>query len=36
MDVWENNGGGFGLCPTWTHVVDCQGYGNDFIVTMTK
>lgn len=36
VDVWENYGGAFGICPTWTHVVDCQGYGNDFIVTMSK
>lgn len=36
VDVWENYGGGYGICPTWTHVVDCQGYGNDFIVSLSK
>jgi len=33
MDVWENQGGEFGVCPTWGPVLTCVGFGNDFMVT---
>lgn len=33
---FENVGGAFGVCPTWGDVLDCVGYGNDFMVTLTK
>jgi hypothetical protein len=36
MDQWENQGAGFEVCPTWGDVLDCVGYGNDFMVTLSK
>jgi hypothetical protein len=36
IDQWENQGGGFGVCPTWGDVLTCVGYGNDFMVTLSK
>lgn len=33
---FENPGGAFGVCPTWGDVLDCVGYGNDFMMTLTK
>ncbi len=36
MDQWENQGGEFGVCPTWGDVLTCTGYGNDFMVTLSN
>jgi hypothetical protein len=33
-DQWENQGGEFGVCPTWGDVASCTGYGTDFMVTV--
>ena len=35
MDQWENQGGGFGVCPTWGDVLSCVGFGNDFMVALS-
>jgi hypothetical protein len=35
-DQWENEGGGFGVCPTWGDVLTCVGVGNDFMLTIGK
>jgi hypothetical protein len=35
MDQWENQGGEFGVCPSWGDVLTCVGYGNDFMVTLS-
>jgi hypothetical protein len=35
-DQWENQGGEFGVCPSWGDVLSCTGYGNDFMVTVSK
>ncbi|HEY6578836.1 MAG TPA: hypothetical protein VIY09_05900 [Rhizomicrobium sp.] len=28
---WQNQGGGFGVCPTWGTTQSCVGYGPDFM-----
>lgn len=33
-DLFENSGGEFGVCPTWDTVLNCTGYGNDYMVTL--
>jgi hypothetical protein len=35
IDQWENQGGGFGVCPTWDDILTCVGFGNDFMVTLS-
>ncbi len=35
VDQWQNQGGGFGVCPTWNDVLTCTGYGNDFMVSLS-
>lgn len=34
IDQWQNEGGEFGVCPTWGDVLSCTGYGNDFMVAL--
>lgn len=36
IDQWQNDGGAFGVCPTWGNVTDCVGYGNDYMVVLSK
>lgn len=33
-DVWENPGGGFGVCPTWDINVNCTGIAGDYMVSL--
>lgn len=35
VDQWENNGGAFGVCPTWDDVTTCVDEGNDFMVALS-
>jgi hypothetical protein len=35
-DVWENPGGGFGVCSSWDTNVDCIGVAGDYMVTLAK
>lgn len=34
--MWENPGGGFGVCPTWDTIDNCVGVSGDFMFTLTK
>jgi hypothetical protein len=32
--VWENPGGGWGMCPSWDTIQNCFGYDNDLMFTI--
>lgn len=34
-DVWQNPGGGFGICPTWDTNFNCIGVDEDYIFSLT-
>lgn len=35
IDQFQNQGGAFGVCPTWDDVTTCVGYGDNFLVTLS-
>jgi hypothetical protein len=34
-DLWENAGGGFGICPKWDTVLNCIGVSGDYIYSLS-
>lgn len=34
--AFENTGGAFGFCPTWTALQSCYGYSGDYMVSLSN